>query len=335
MNEAPEYIIAASNRPLPNGTQARGRPTPRHTGQQRSMTTTPPYHADLVKPFPLIHQGKVRDSFAIDDEFMLIVASDRLSAFDVVMDDPIPGKGEILTRIANFWFEKTRHIVPNHLSGIRVAEVIEDRELFEVLRHRSVVVRRLKPLPLEAVVRGYLIGSGWKDYQATGSVCGIELPPGLRQADRLPEVIFTPSSKAAAGQHDENIDFDAIVGLVGQELAEKVRDVSIAVYRFAVEHAAARGIIIADTKFEFGLDGDGRLVLMDEVLTPDSSRFWPEESYEPGTSPPSYDKQFVRDYLETLDWDKRPPPPPIPPEVTEATAAKYREAYERLTGPAW
>ena len=299
------------------------------------MTTLPPYHADLVTPFPLIHQGKVRDSFAIDDELMLIVASDRLSAFDVVMDDPIPGKGEILTRIANFWFEKTRHIVPNHLSGIPVAEVIEDRELFEVLRHRSVVVRRLKPLPLEAVVRGYLIGSGWKDYQATGSVCGIELPPGLRQADRLPEVIFTPSSKAAAGQHDENIDFDAIVGLVGQELAEKVRDVSIAVYRFAVEHAAARGIIIADTKFEFGLDGDGRLVLMDEVLTPDSSRFWPEESYQPGTSPPSYDKQFVRDYLETLNWDKRPPPPPIPPEVTEATAAKYREAYERLTGPAW
>jgi phosphoribosylaminoimidazole-succinocarboxamide synthase len=298
------------------------------------MTTPLPYHADLVTPFPLIHQGKVRDSFAIDDELMLIVASDRLSAFDVVMDDPIPGKGEILTRIANFWFEKTRHIVPNHLSGIPVAEVIEDRELFEVLRHRSVVVRRLKPLPLEAVVRGYLIGSGWKDYQATGSVCGIELPPGLRQADRLPEVIFTPSSKAAAGQHDENIDFDAIVGLVGQELAEQVRDVSIAVYRFAVEHAAARGIIIADTKFEFGLDGDGRLVLMDEVLTPDSSRFWPEESYQPGTSPPSYDKQFVRDYLETLDWDKRPPPPPIPPEVTEATAAKYREAYERLTGPA-
>ena len=297
------------------------------------MTTLPPYHADLVTPFPLIHQGKVRDSFAIDDELMLIVASDRLSAFDVVMDDPIPGKGAILTRISNFWFRKTAHIVPNHLSGVPVAEVVEDRELFEVLRHRSVVVKRLKPLPLEAVVRGYLIGSGWKDYQATGSVCGIELPPGLRQADRLPEVIFTPSSKAAAGQHDENIDFDAIVGLVGREMAEKVRDASIAVYRFAVEHAAARGIIIADTKFEFGLDGDGRLVLMDEVLTPDSSRFWPEESYAPGTSPPSYDKQFVRDYLETLDWDKRPPPPPIPLDVTEATAAKYREAYERLTGP--
>ena len=298
------------------------------------MTTPPPYHADLVTPFPLIHQGKVRDSFAIDEELMLIVASDRLSAFDVVMDDPIPGKGEILTQISNFWFKNTAHIVPNHLSGIPVAEVVEDRELFEVLRHRSVVVKRLKPLPLEAVVRGYLIGSGWKDYQASGSVCGIELPPGLRQADRLPEVIFTPSSKAAAGQHDENIDFDAIVGLVGQERAEEVRDASIAVYRHAVEHASARGIIIADTKFEFGLDGDGRLVLMDEVLTPDSSRFWPEESYAPGTSPPSYDKQFVRDYLETLDWDKRPPPPPIPLRVTEATAAKYREAYERLTGPA-
>ena len=294
------------------------------------MTT--PYHASLVTSYPLIHQGKVRDSFAIDDEHMMIVASDRLSAFDVVMDDPIPGKGEILTRIANFWFEKTAHIVPNHLSGIAVADVIDDPALLEVLEHRSVIVKRLEPLPVEAVVRGYLIGSGWKDYQATGAVCGIPLPPGLRQADRLPEVIFTPSSKAAAGQHDENIDFDRVAALVGRALAEQVRDVSIAIYRFAVEHAAERGIIIADTKFEFGLDRDGTLVLMDEILTPDSSRFWPEESYAPGTSPPSYDKQFVRDYLETLDWDKRPPPPPIPAEVTEATAAKYREALERLTG---
>ena len=294
------------------------------------MTTA--YHASLVTQYPLIHQGKVRDSFAIDDDHMMIVASDRLSAFDVVMDDPIPGKGEILTRIANFWFEKTRHIVPNHLSGIAVADVIDDTAVLEVLEHRSVIVKRLKPLPLEAVVRGYLIGSGWKDYQATGSVCGIELPAGLRQADRLPEVIFTPSSKAAAGQHDENVDFAAIVELVGQDMAEQVRDVSIAVYRYAVEHAATRGIIIADTKFEFGLDREGSLVLMDEALTPDSSRFWPEESYAPGTSPPSYDKQFVRDYLETLDWDKRPPPPPIPTDVTEATAAKYREAFERLTG---
>lgn len=295
------------------------------------MSSTPAYHASLLTQYPLIHQGKVRDSFAIDDEHMLIVASDRLSAFDVVMNDPIPGKGAILTQIANFWFEKTGHIVPNHLSGIAVADVINDPEVLAVLEHRSVVVKRLKPLPLEAVVRGYLIGSGWKDYQATGSVCGIELPTGLRQADRLPDVIFTPSSKAAAGQHDENIDFEAIVELIGASMAEQVRDVSIEVYRFAVEHAAQRGIIIADTKFEFGLDQDGRLVLMDEVLTPDSSRFWPEESYRPDSSPPSYDKQFVRDYLETLDWDKRPPPPAIPADVTEATAAKYREAFERLT----
>ena len=295
------------------------------------MSSIPTYHASLLTQYPLIHQGKVRDSFAIDDEHMLIVASDRLSAFDVVMNDPIPGKGEILTQIANFWFEKTGHIVPNHLSGIAVADVIDDPDALEVLEHRSVVVKRLKPLPLEAVVRGYLIGSGWKDYQATGAVCGIELPPGLRQADRLPDVIFTPSSKAAAGQHDENIDFEAIVELVGAPMAEQVRDVSIEVYRFAVEHAAQRGIIIADTKFEFGLDQDGSLVLMDEVLTPDSSRFWPEESYRPDSSPPSYDKQFVRDYLETLEWDKRPPPPAIPTDVTEATAAKYREAFERLT----
>jgi phosphoribosylaminoimidazole-succinocarboxamide synthase len=290
------------------------------------------YHADLITQFPLIHQGKVRDSFAIDAEHMLIVASDRLSAFDVVMAEPIPGKGEILTRISNFWFQRTRDIVPNHLSGIELAEVIDDPQLLEVLRHRAVIVKRLKPLPVEAVVRGYLIGSGWKDYQRTGSVCGIALPAGLRQADRLPEVIFTPSSKAPSGNHDLNIDFAAVTRLVGAELAAQVRDASIRVYEFAVKYAAPRGIIIADTKFEFGLDGDGRLLLMDEVLTPDSSRFWPEESYAPGTSPPSYDKQFVRDYLETLDWDKRPPPPPIPANIIEATAQKYREAYERLTG---
>jgi phosphoribosylaminoimidazole-succinocarboxamide synthase len=290
------------------------------------------YHADLITQFPLIHQGKVRDSFAIDAEHMLIVASDRLSAFDVVMAEPIPGKGEILTRISNFWFQRTRDIVPNHLSGIELAEVIDDPQLLEVLRHRAVIVKRLKPLPVEAVVRGYLIGSGWKDYQRTGSVCGIALPAGLRQADRLPEVIFTPSSKAPSGNHDLNIDFAAVTRLVGAELAAQVRDASIRVYEFAVRYAAPRGIIIADTKFEFGLDGDGRLLLMDEVLTPDSSRFWPEESYAPGTSPPSYDKQFVRDYLETLDWDKRPPPPPIPANIIEATAQKYREAYERLTG---
>ena len=298
------------------------------------MSTSPAYHASLVTQYPLIHQGKVRDSFAIDDEHMLIVASDRLSAFDVVMAEPIPGKGEILTAISNFWFEKTAHIIPNHLAGIPVAEVIDDAALLPVLEKRSVVVKRLRPLLLEAVVRGYLIGSGWKDYRATGAVCGIELPPGLRQADRLPDVIFTPSNKAGPGEHDINIDFQAIVDMVGLKLAEQVRRASIQVYECAVQHAASRGIIIADTKFEFGLDRDGRLTLMDEVLTPDSSRFWPEESYAPGTSPPSYDKQFVRDYLETLDWDKRPPPPPIPAEVIAATAAKYREAYERLTGEA-
>mgnify|MGYP001824053854 FL=1 len=292
------------------------------------------YHAGLITQYPLIHQGKVRDSFAIDDDHMLIVASDRLSAFDVVMAEPIPGKGDILTRISNFWFERTRSIIPNHLSGIPVSDVIEDPGLLDLLRHRSVVVRRLKPLLIEAVVRGYIIGSGWKDYQQTGGICGIELPSGLRQADRLPEVLFTPSNKAAAGEHDENICFDDVVTLVGRAMAEQVRDVSIEIYRRAVEHAANRGIIIADTKFEFGLDPDGKLVLMDEVLTPDSSRFWPEESYRPGTSPPSYDKQFVRDYLETLDWDKRPPPPPVPERIIMATAAKYREAYERLTGPA-
>ena len=291
------------------------------------------YSAELVTRYPLIHQGKVRDSFAIDDEHMLIVASDRLSAFDVVLPNPIPGKGEILTRISSFWFDRTADIIPNHLSGIEVAEVIDNPELLEVLRHRSVVVKRLKPLPLEAIVRGYIIGSGWKDYQENGAICDVILPPGLKQAGRLPETIFTPSNKAAAGQHDVNIDFESIAASIGQHLAEQVRDVSIQIYEHAVVHAAQRGIIIADTKFEFGLDERGKLRLMDEVLTPDSSRFWPEESYQIGTSPPSYDKQYVRDYLETLDWDKRPPGPELPPRIIEATAAKYREAYDRLTGP--
>ena len=291
------------------------------------------YHAERITRYPLIHRGKVRDSFAIDDEHMLIVASDRLSAFDVVLPDQIPGKGEILTRISNFWFKRTAGIIPNHLSGIEVEDVIDDSELVEMLRRRAVVVKRLEPLPLEAIVRGYLIGSGWKDYLDTGSICNIALPRGLRQADRLPEVIFTPSSKAAAGQHDVNIEFTETAGLIGLPMAEQVRDISIQIYAQAVEHAAARGIIIADTKFEFGLDEDGHLVLMDEVLTPDSSRFWPEESYRPGTSPPSYDKQYVRDYLETLDWDKQPPGPRLPANIIQATAAKYCEAFQRLTGP--
>ena len=292
------------------------------------------YHSGLVTGLPLIYQGKVRDCFQVDEHHMMIVASDRLSAFDVVLPDPIPGKGALLTRISNFWFERTRHIIANHLSDIAVSEVITDSTVLNVVRDRAVVVQRLKPLPLEAIVRGYLIGSGWKDYQATGSVSGVPLPPGLQQADRLPEVIFTPSSKAAAGDHDENISFDNVVDRIGAELAEKVRDASLALYQFAVDHAAERGIIIADTKFEFGLDVNGQLLVMDEILTPDSSRFWPEESWQPGTSPPSFDKQFVRDYLETLDWNKKPPGPRVPPDIIEATAAKYAEAYDRLTGPA-
>ncbi|MGD9021338.1 MAG: phosphoribosylaminoimidazolesuccinocarboxamide synthase [Lysobacterales bacterium] len=280
---------------------------------------------------PLIHQGKVRDSFALDDDHMLIVASDRLSAFDVVLPDPMPGKGALLTQISNFWFDKTSHIIDNHLSGIPLNDVIADPGLVELLEQRSVIVRRLQPLPLEAIVRGYLIGSGWKDYQATGALCGMELPAGLRQADRLPEVVFTPSTKAAAGTHDVNVDFDTIVGLIGQDLAEQVRDASIRIYEFAAAHALERGIIIADTKFEFGLDKDGKLYVMDEVLTPDSSRFWPADSYQVGTSPPSYDKQFVRDYLETLDWNKTAPGPELPAEIIEKTVQKYAEACQILT----
>jgi phosphoribosylaminoimidazole-succinocarboxamide synthase len=275
----------------------------------------------------------VRDSFAVGDEHLLIVASDRLSAFDVVLPDPIPRKGEILTEISNFWFGRTAGITPSHQSDLEPADVIGDKAVLEAIKDRAVVVRRLKPLPVEAIVRGYIIGSGWSDYLETGTVSGIALPAGLQQAQQLPEVIFTPSSKAAAGHHDVNIDFKRMANLIGPALAQQVRDVSIRIYRFAVEHAAQRGIIIADTKFEFGLDPHGGLRLMDEVLTPDSSRFWPMESYRPGSSPPSFDKQFVRDYLETLDWDKKPPGPRVPAEIIEATAAKYREALERLTGP--
>jgi phosphoribosylaminoimidazole-succinocarboxamide synthase len=292
---------------------------------------TAPYHARLITELPLIHQGKVRDSFAIDDQLMMIVASDRLSAFDVVLPDPIPGKGEILTRLSNFWFDRTAHLTAHHLSGVDISDVLKDSQLLDLLRHRAVIVKRLKPLPLEAIVRGYLIGSGWSEYQDVGSVCGISLPPDLRQAEALPQVLFTPSSKAAAGQHDENVAFEDVIDAIGVSLAEQVRNVSIELYRFAAEHAAARGIIIADTKFEFGLDDDGRLTLMDEILTPDSSRFWPTESYSPGSSPPSYDKQFVRDYLETLDWDKTSPGPELPPEIIDATAAKYRQAFDLLT----
>jgi len=290
------------------------------------------YSTELLTSLPLIHQGKVRDCFAIDDDLMLIVASDRLSAFDVVLPDPVPGKGALLTRISNFWFEQTRDIIDNHLTGIAVEDVIEDPQLAAQLKDRAVVVRRLKPLPLEAIVRGYLIGSGWKDYQQTGAVSGIALPAGLIQADKLPQVLFTPSTKAAAGRHDENVDFQTIETLVGKDLADRVREASLQIYEFAYEYALERGIIIADTKFEFGLDAAGRLYLMDELLTPDSSRFWNRDSWQPGTSPDSFDKQYVRDYLETLDWDKCAPGPTLPQSVIDASVKKYTEACTRLTG---
>jgi len=300
------------------------------------VTTTPStgYTTDMLDCLTLIHQGKVRDSFALDEDHMLIVASDRLSAFDVVLPDPVPGKGTLLTQVSNFWFEKTRQIIDNHLTGIPIGDVIADPRLVSLLEDRAVIVRRLKPLPVEAIVRGYLIGSGWNDYRKSGSVCGIALPAGLRQADKLPEVLFTPSTKAAAGNHDINVEYATIVNLIGEDLAQQVRDASIKIYEFAARYALERGIIIADTKFEFGLDGDGKLYLMDEVLTPDSSRFWPRDSWQPGTSPPSFDKQFVRDYLETLDWNKQAPGPKLPPDIIKATMQKYAEACHILTGGA-
>ncbi len=289
------------------------------------------YQSDL-SGLELINRGKVRDIYAIDDEHMLIVTSDRLSAFDVILPQPIPGKGEVLTRVSNFWFRRMEHILPNHLTDIPLAEVVKDADERAVLGDRAIVVRKLKPLPVEAIVRGYIIGSGWKDYQKTGQVCGIELPRGLQLADKLPRAIYTPSTKAELGAHDENVDFEHTVKLLGKELAEQVRDASLKIYTEAAAHALGKGIIIADTKFEFGLDQDGRLHIIDEALTPDSSRFWPADQYRPGISPPSFDKQFVRDYLETLDWDKTPPGPELPQEIIDRTAEKYREAEQRLTG---
>lgn len=291
-----------------------------------------PLFESSLQGLTLSHRGKVRDIYPIDDERMLIVTTDRLSAFDVILPDPIPGKGLILTAISSFWFDHTRTLVPNHILNVPLESVLTDPDDLEQARGRSIIVRRLKPLPVEAVARGYLSGSGWKDYQATGKVCGIVLPEGLQQADRLPEPIFSPATKAAAGDHDENISFEETVKILGQDVAEQVRETTLSVYRYAAEYARARGIIIADTKFEFAVDDNGELVLIDEILTPDSSRFWPADSYKPGSSPPSFDKQFVRDYLETLDWDKRAPGPRLPAEVMEQTADRYREALERLTG---
>jgi phosphoribosylaminoimidazole-succinocarboxamide synthase len=283
-----------------------------------------------IKSLPRLGKGKVRDIYALGKDKMLIVTSDRLSAFDVVLSDPIPDKGRVLNEMANFWFERLGHIVPNQLTGIDPESVVADDERAQV-RGRSVVVKKLKPLPIEAVVRGYIIGSGWKDYQRSGRICGVELPKGLQQAQKLPEPIFTPATKAESG-HDENISFEQVEKLIGGELARKVRDISIQLYTEASEYAASKGIIIADTKFEFGLDGRNELVLIDEVLTADSSRFWPRDSYRVGVSPPSYDKQFVRDYLETLDWNKEPPAPKLPADVIARTSEKYREALQRLTG---
>jgi phosphoribosylaminoimidazole-succinocarboxamide synthase len=278
-----------------------------------------------------IHQGKVRDIYAVDEQHMLIVTTDRLSAFDVVLPNPIPGKGSVLTRISRFWFDKTRHIVPNHLADYPLERAVPDAAQRAPLVDRSMIVRRLRALPIEAVVRGYLIGSGWLDYRRTGSVCGIALPAGLEQASRLPEPIFTPATKAEAGSHDENIAYDRVVSLVGRGLAEQVRATALSLYRYAADYALERGIIIADTKFEFGVDEAGRLTLIDEALTPDSSRFWPVDTYRPGTSPPSFDKQFVRDYLETLDWNKRAPGPQLPAAIVQKTSEKYAEALRRLT----
>jgi phosphoribosylaminoimidazole-succinocarboxamide synthase len=280
----------------------------------------------------LIHRGKVRDVYALSENRLLIVASDRLSAFDVVLPDPIPGKGEMLTQISNFWFGKTAHLVPNHLLHTPLSDVLPAGTDLKLYEKRAVVTRRLKPVPVEAIARGYIIGSGWKDYQAGGSLCGIKLPTGLQQAQQLPEPIFTPSTKAAVGDHDENVSFDAVVAAVGADLAEQVREATLAIYKWAAAYAAERGIIIADTKFEFGTDENGKLYVMDEILTPDSSRFWPADQYRVGISPPSYDKQFVRDYLETLDWNKQAPGPNVPANVIAGTSAKYAEALQRLAG---
>ena len=296
-----------------------------------AATATPPVHTTNLRGLKKIHSGKVRDIYEIDADSMLIVTTDRLSAFDVVLPDPIPDKGRVLNSISNFWFEKTRHIVPNHLTGRKLEEVVRDADELAMLAERAVIVKKLKTVPLEAVVRGYVIGSGWKDYQKTGAISGIKLPPGLKQAARLPQTLFTPSTKAAMGEHDETISFEQASAIVGAELAARVRDTAIRIYEFAAEHARQRGIIIADTKFEFAQNADGSLVLIDEVLTPDSSRFWPADTWKEGISPPSFDKQFVRDYLETLDWNKQAPGPKLPADIISKTSSNYREALKRLT----
>jgi phosphoribosylaminoimidazole-succinocarboxamide synthase len=285
-----------------------------------------------IKSLPFLHRGKVRDIYAVGEDKLLVVQTDRLSAFDVILPDPIPGKGEVLTTLSNFWLNKLQHIIPNHLTGIAPESVVMTEEDRAQVRGRAFVAKKLKPLPIEAIVRGYLVGSGWKDYQKTGTVCGIELPVGLREAEKLPEPLFTPSTKAAVGDHDENISFAQAVELLGEARAKQVRDATLALYIEAADYAATKGIIIADTKFEFGVDESGKMYLIDEALTPDSSRFWPADLYRVGSNPPSFDKQFVRDWLETSGWNKKPPAPRIPHEVLQKTADKYREALVRLSG---
>ena len=284
-----------------------------------------------IRSLPFLHRGKVRDIYAVGDDKLLVVQTDRLSAFDVILADPIPGKGEVLTTVSNFWFRKLQHVIPNHLTGIAPESVVSEAERGQVHR-RAFVVKRLKPLPIEAIVRGYLVGSGWKDYQKTGSMCGIKLPAGLREAEKLPEPLFTPSTKAAVGDHDENISFARAAELLGEARAVEVRDATLRLYIEAADYAATRGIIIADTKFEFGVDETGKLYLIDEALTPDSSRFWPADQYRVGSNPPSFDKQFVRDWLEASGWNKRAPAPHVPQDVLQKTADKYREALVKLTG---
>jgi len=296
------------------------------------MNSTDTLFESQVPGLPLIGRGKVRDIYSVDNDHLLLVTTDRLSAYDVVMSDPVPSKGTILTKISLFWFHMMTDLVANQLTDLTVGDIIDDPDVAAPLRDRSLVVKRLKPLPIESVVRGYLIGSGWRDYLDTGQVCGIDLPAGLEQAAALPETLFTPATKAAAGDHDDNISFEAACDLIGESLATRVRDLSIRIYERAARYALDRGIIIADTKFEFGLDDEGRLYLIDEVLTPDSSRFWPVDSYATGISPPSFDKQFLRDYLDTLDWDKTAPGPDIPAEILQQTSDKYQEAFARLTG---
>ncbi|MFA6922170.1 MAG: phosphoribosylaminoimidazolesuccinocarboxamide synthase [Gallionella sp.] len=287
-------------------------------------------HESNLTSLPLLHRGKVRDLYEVDAEHLLIVQTDRLSAFDVILPDPIPGKGEVLTTLSNFWFEKLGHIIPNHLSGIAPESVVSGEAEQAQVRGRSFVTKKLKPLPVEAIVRGYLVGSGWKDYQKTGTICGLALPAGLREAEKLPEPLFTPSTKAAVGDHDENISFAQAIELLGEARACEVRDATIALYVEAANYAATKGIIIADTKFEFGVDEAGKLYLIDEALTPDSSRFWPAEGYQAGINPPSFDKQFVRDWLEASGWNKQAPAPRIPQEVLQKTSDKYHEALQRL-----